>query len=84
MQLSNNTIIVVNQNDLIVNEEPRSGGGVFLVFLVTIAILGILTFLGADKVIGRYLESLTFESDTDQLETPEADIGYRNRKLLFY
>lgn len=63
------------------NVNERSGGGVFLVFLIVIAILGVLTFSGVDRVIGKYLESLSVESDSSELETPEADAPYRIRKL---
>lgn len=76
---------VVHQNDLITDEEPtlRNGGGVFLIFLITIAILGVLTFSGADVVVGKFISSLAFESDTDQLENKsDADFGGRIRKLL--
>ena len=47
-----------------------------------IAVLGILTFSGIDRVIGKYLESLALESDSSELEIPEADAGFRIRKLL--
>ena len=61
----------------------RNGGGVFLIFLITIAILGVLTFSGADVVVGKFISSLAFESDTDQLENKsDADFGGRIRKLL--
>jgi len=56
---------------------------VFLIFLIVITILGILTFTGVDQVIGKYLESLAFESDSAELETPQAEeAAFRLRKLL--